>query len=110
MQPLITSQIDDMDEARMQFIDRLNNHITRLREELRINEVILHSVVKSLSAKTDAMQQLDLNLHVERVESASHRPMVMNKEQLDKMQRVLLGEARDLNNEREHDEDTNRQQ
>jgi len=101
MQPLVTTQIDDMDNARMQFIEHLTKHINSLREELRINEIILHSVVKSLSAQTEDMQQLDLNLQEQRVESASHRPMVMSKEQLDRMQRVLLNEAQDMNARRD---------
>jgi len=98
--PLVTSQIDDMDRSRMTFIGDILDHINKLREELRINEIILHSVVQSLSAPTDAMSQLDVNLHEQRKESANHRPMILTKEEqqrVERMQQALLGEVGKLN-------------
>ena len=77
--PLLSDQVSRVDAARMAFIDALGDHVAKLREELRISELILHSVVKSLSAQDDAMAQLDSDLHAVRAES--HRPHVLTKQQ-----------------------------
>jgi len=77
--PLLNTQITDMDEARMTFIRHLADHVAKLREELRISEVILHSVVKSLSAQTQSMADLDSKLVSERIDSSHHRPMVSDE-------------------------------
>ena len=115
MQPLVTSHIDEMDQARMAFIERLTNHITKLREEMRINEIILHSVVKSLSAQTDDMQQLDLELHQHATNSAHHKPLILTQEEqqrLSHMQDRLNREMRealhrDVDNINEQDQQRN---
>jgi len=89
-----------MDRARMEFIDKLNDHIHKLREELRSNEIILHSVVQSLSAPTDDMAELDISLHEQRKESATHRPMILTADEqkrVNRMQQALLGEVGKIN-------------
>jgi len=100
MQPLVTSHIDEMDQARMAFIERLTNHIDKLREEMRINELILHSVVKSLSAQTDEMSRLDMNLHEQSIVSSHHKPLILTAEEqqrLTHMQERLQRELHELN-------------
>lgn len=79
--PLHTTQVEHIDTARMQFINELNKHIAQLREELRISELIMHSVIKSLSSKDDAMQKLDEEMHIVRQESARHSPHVETRNQ-----------------------------
>ena len=104
MTPLVTSHIDEMDQARMAFIERLTNHISKLREEMRINELILHSVVKSLSAQTDEMAQLDGNLHNYARESSHHKPLILSQEEqqrLSHMQDRLEREIQSLNGSKE---------
>ena len=106
MTPLVTSHIDEMDQARMAFIERLTNHITKLREEMRINEVILHSVVKSLSAQTNEMAQLDHDLHQHAVNSSHHKPMILTQEEqqrLTHMQERLNNELQSLNGRKEQE-------
>jgi hypothetical protein len=85
-----------MDQARMAFIERLLHHITALREELRNNEVILHSVIKSLSNKTDEMQQLDFNLHVQEKEGNLHKPMILTEEERRRLAHVQSALSREL--------------
>jgi hypothetical protein len=87
--PLVTTQVTDMDEARMEFARKLGNHIRALREELRINEVILESVLQSVSAQTETMAQMNIQIHAERVESARHRPLISDEELLTKLQVTL---------------------
>jgi D-ribose pyranose/furanose isomerase RbsD len=102
MKPLVTSHIDEIDRARMTFIGQLINHIDKLREEMRINEVILHSVVKSLSSQTDEMMQLDLDLHQHATTTAHHKPLILTEEEqkrLAHMQDRLQRELQDLNNQ-----------
>lgn len=98
--PLLSDQISDMDHARMDFIDKLNNHCHQLREELRVSELILHSVVKSLSKKSVDMEQLDLFLTNERKEQASHKPVVFSKHEqsvLVQVQHALSGATKRIN-------------
>jgi hypothetical protein len=57
--PMLDQHIVNIDEARKQFIDSLTAHIDQLRQELYNNELILHSVVQSVSKKTPEVQQLD---------------------------------------------------
>jgi hypothetical protein len=78
-----------MDEARVMFASKLNEHILKLREELRINELILESVLHSISAQTETMAQMNAQIHAERVESARHRPMISDGELLTKLQVTL---------------------
>ena len=70
MTPLVTTQVTDMDVARMEFVTKLNSHILALREELRINELILESVLQSISSQTETMAQMNVQIHQERVNSA----------------------------------------
>jgi hypothetical protein len=88
MQPLLTSHIDDIDQARMTFISSLIDHINKLREEIHTNEVILHSVVKSLSSKNTDMSQLDLDLHGHATEGNTHKPLVLTQEEKRRITRV----------------------
>jgi len=89
MTPLVTTQVTDMDEARMEFVTKLNSHILALREELRINELILESVLQSISSQTETMAQMNVQIHAERVNSARHRPLISNEELLTKLQVTL---------------------
>jgi len=98
--PLLSDQISDMDHARMDFIDKLNNHCHQLREELRVSELILHSVVKSLSKKSVDMEQLDLFLTNERKEQTAHRPVVFSKHEqtvLVQVEHALAGATKRIN-------------
>ena len=92
IEPLLDTHIADIDGARMQFIDALHTHILKLREELRVNEIILQSVIKSLSKKNEKYNALDELLHKERMESSYHEPVVLSKEELERMQLILLGD------------------
>jgi hypothetical protein len=80
MTPLINTQITDMDEARMEFANKLNEHCAKLREELRISELILESVIRSLSSQTQQMAELNAQVHEERLGSARHRPVMLTTE------------------------------
>jgi hypothetical protein len=107
--PLVTEQIIDMDHARMAYIDSLRSHIAKLREELRISEIVLHWTIKSLSHKDEEMQKLDVLLQQIRDEStnadssnsssnSSKLPPVrqlLTREQLDNIQRSLLEDKHD---------------
>jgi hypothetical protein len=98
--PLLSDQIADIDHARMDFIDKLNNHCHQLREELHVSELILHSVVKSLSKKSVDMEQLDLFLTSERKENTAHRPVVFSKTEqsvLLQVQHALEGATKRIN-------------
>ena len=104
MTPLVTSHIDEMDQARMAFIERLTNHINKLREEMRINEIILHSVVKSLSAQTEDMSRLDIELHDHALDAAHHKPIILTAEErlrLTTMQEALMRELTGINTPKE---------
>ena len=89
MTPLVTTQVTDMDEARMEFVTKLNSHILALREELRINELILESVLQSISAQTENMAQMNVMIHAARVNSTHHRPLISDEELLTKLQVTL---------------------
>jgi len=89
MTPLVTTQVTDMDVARMEFVNKLNSHILALREELRINELILESVLQSISSQTETMAQMNMQIHADRVNSAHHRPLISNEELLTKLQVTL---------------------
>jgi len=96
--PLLSDQISDMDHARMDFIDKLNSHVHQLREELRVSELILHSVIKSLSKKSQDMEQLDMFLTNERKEN--HRPVIFSKSEqsvLLQVQHALEGATKRIN-------------
>jgi hypothetical protein len=80
MTPLINTQITDMDQARMEFANKLNEHCAKLREELRISELILESVIRSLSSQTQDMAELNTAVHEQRLGSASHRPVMITRE------------------------------
>ena len=86
--PLLSDQIADIDHARMDFIDKLNNHCHQLREELRVSELILHSIIKSLSKKSQDMEQLDMFLTNERKENTAHRPAVFSKAEQSVLQQI----------------------
>lgn len=88
MTPMLSHEIAEIDEARMRFIEALNKHCTRIREELRISELLLHSVIKSLSNQTEETAQLDLDLHETRQSSSHHRPMVMSTHEQETMRRL----------------------
>lgn len=99
MMPLLSDQVSAMDEARMAFVNALNDHVLKLREELRVSELILHSVIKSLSTKTDDMQQLDLQLNDVRKQSVDHRPYVVNKhdDAIEQVENVLKYATQQIN-------------
>lgn len=96
MGPMLTDEILDMDEARMRFIEALNKHVARVREELRISELLLHSVVKSVSNQTDETAQLDLDLQQVRQDSNRHRPMMMSTHEQESLRRLQEGLDRDV--------------
>jgi hypothetical protein len=98
MTPLLNSQIHNMDKSRSEFIDALTTHIDKLREELRINELILHSVVRSLSNQTEEMAELDAALHNERIDSSRHRPMMVDNNVLARIGDDLQDTVRHHNN------------
>jgi hypothetical protein len=89
MTPLTTAQVPEMDEHRLTFARKLNSHILALREELRINEIILESVLQSVSSQTETTAQMSMQIHAERVESARHRPMISDEELLTRLQVTL---------------------
>lgn len=100
MTPMLTEEIADMDEARMRFIEALNKHVARVREELRISELLLHSVIKSISNQTEETAQLDLDLQQARQDSTHHRPMIMQtheQEVLRRLEDTLKNDARNIN-------------
>lgn len=88
MMPMLNEEIQDMDEAKMRFAEALNKHAKRVREELRMTELLLHSVIKSISNQTEETAQLDLDLQQQRQESAHHRPLVMSTHEQEVMRRL----------------------
>lgn len=98
MTPMLSDEIAEIDEARMRFIEALNKHCLRIREELRISELLLHSVIKSLSNQTDETAQLDLDLQEQRQSSAHHRPMVMTAHEQETMRRLEQTLTKDRTN------------
>lgn len=100
MTPMLNEEIQDMDEAKMRFAEALNKHLTRVREELRMTELLLHSVIRSISNQTEETAQLDLDLQQQRQDSAHHRPMVMSTHEQEVMRRLedtLRNDARNVN-------------
>lgn len=71
--PLLNSQVLDMDEARMSMIEKLQEYIASLKEETRRNELILESIVHSLSAQNENARNLANSLAESRTE---HLPQV----------------------------------
>lgn len=74
--PILNDHIQRMDEARMGFIEALNWHCHLLREELRVSELLMHSVVRSLSMQSDATTKLDEELQHRREDVAMHKPHI----------------------------------
>ena len=88
MTPLTTTQVPEMDEARMAFANKLNDHIIKLREELRINELILESILHSLSSQTEGMAQMNAEIHAERIAAARHRPVMLTEQGEDLLKKL----------------------
>ena len=100
--PLVNKQIDHMDEERMRFINVLNDHRHQLSEELRITELLLHSVVRSLSTPNDRSSKLDAELTHMRQEGNLHKPYIndANRQQaLAMIEDALKGATKAINNE-----------
>ena len=97
MKPILNDQIVAMDEARMQFITALNEHIVKLRDELKISELIMHSVVKSLSTQDDVSAELDEALTQLRKDTAHHKPLIQSANKEDELEETLRRVARDSN-------------
>jgi len=91
----------------MQFIEQLLSHIDKLRDEIRMNELILHSVVKSLSAQTEEMMQLDLDLHQHVTTTAHHKPLILTAEEQQRLQHMREALDRDLANINTNDQQRN---
>jgi hypothetical protein len=80
MTPLTATQVLYMDAASMDYATALNDHISKLREELRIKELLLESVLASISSQTNDAAKLNEQIHNERIASAHHRPVVLDAE------------------------------
>lgn len=74
--PMLNEHVTQMDEARTDFMDKLEQYVHYLREELRVNELILQSVARSISVKDERIMQLDAYLQERRDNLAMHRPSV----------------------------------
>jgi hypothetical protein len=66
--PMITKQITQVDEQRAAFIDKLTQYVESLREELRANELVLASVIGSLSEQNENSRRLGQELERRRSE------------------------------------------
>jgi uncharacterized protein involved in exopolysaccharide biosynthesis len=74
--PLLNSQITTADKDRAAFIDKLGAYIELLREELRTNELILASIIGSLSEQNENTRRLGQELERRRGEQRpSIRPV-----------------------------------
>jgi hypothetical protein len=71
--PMLNTQILTADKDRAAFIEKLSAYIELLREELRTNELILASVVGSLSEQSDTTRRLGQELEKRRSEQ---RPLI----------------------------------
>jgi hypothetical protein len=71
--PMLNTQILAADKTRAQFIEQLSAYIELLREELRTNELILSSVVASLSEQNEITRKLGQELEKRRGEQ---RPLI----------------------------------
>jgi hypothetical protein len=71
--PMLNTQILAADKDRAAFIEKLGQYIELLREELRTNELILASVVSSLSEQNDTTRKLGQELERRRSEA---RPLI----------------------------------
>jgi hypothetical protein len=71
--PMLNTQILAADKTRGQFIEQLSAYVELLREELRTNELILASVVSSLSEQNEASRRLGQELEKRRSEA---RPLI----------------------------------
>jgi hypothetical protein len=71
--PMLNTQILAADKTRGQFIEQLSAYIELLREELRTNELILASVVSSLSEQSETTRKLGQELERRRNEQ---RPLI----------------------------------
>lgn len=74
--PMLNEHVTQMDEARTDFMDKLETYVNYLREELRVNELILQSVARSISVKDERIMQLDAHLQERRDNLAMHRPSI----------------------------------
>lgn len=97
MKPILNDQIVAMDSARMEFITKLNEHITKLRDELRISELIMHSVVKSLSTQDDVSAELDEALTQLRQDSARHKPLIQSIDKGEELEETLKRAVQESN-------------
>ena len=98
---ILNDQIARMDDARMRFIEALNDHCHTLRDELRLSELLMHSVVRSLSVQTDTMAQLDTELQSLREEGPLHKPYVNDQRRQDialQIEDTLKKAVKDYNN------------
>jgi hypothetical protein len=71
--PMLTKQITQADQDRAAFIEKLTQYVELLREELRGNELILASVVGSLSEQNETTRKLGQELEKRRNEQ---RPLI----------------------------------
>jgi HSP90 family molecular chaperone len=100
--PLVNKQIDHMDEARMRFVDALTDHCNKLREELRISELLRHSVICSLSQQNERSAAMEAELRASRQEGTMHKPYIndSNRQQaLALIEDALKGATKAINNE-----------
>ena len=98
--PLLDKQIIHMDAARMTFAEQLNNHCHMLREELRISELLLHSVLRSLSVQTPETTKLEAELTHIRSEGSMHKPYINDSNRqsaLNQIEDALKGATKRLN-------------
>jgi hypothetical protein len=71
--PMLNTQILQADKDKMAFIEKHEKYCEQLREELRTNELILASVVGSLSEHSETTRKLGADLERRRNEQ---RPAV----------------------------------
>jgi hypothetical protein len=101
--PLVNKQIDHMDAARMAFIDSLNDHCHKLREELRISELLMRSVIRSLSNQNEHSAALEAELLHSREEGSMHKPYINDSNRqaaLTMIEDALKGATKAINEEK----------